>query len=78
MGGGGGQYQQHILKQFFHKLIVFIIRTIPAATGSGLWKPWLKPVFHFNRIVVKRCVFYCVHIINIKTFGKKDILKIRK
>ena len=24
----------------------------------------LKPVFHFNRIVAKRSVFYCVHIIS--------------
>ena len=24
----------------------------------------VKPVFHFNRIVAKRSVFYCVHIIS--------------
>ena len=33
---------------------------------AKIWS-WLcghKPVFHFNRILAKRSVFYCVHIIS--------------
>ena len=39
------------------------ILTYDLYSSYGSWKGF-KPVFHFNRIVAKRGVFYCVHIIS--------------
>ena len=33
-------------------------------TIGDIWEPGFKAVFHFNRIVAKRSVFNCVHIIS--------------